>query len=93
MPSPNFSAYTIQSSLGDNVWKYDLYQWNLAPPSWTAPYIPRTVVGSTDSPNSSYSGPSFNMNPLYGMTQKNGKLYGFAGENNAPHVSMAWTNL
>ena len=86
MPSPNFSAYTIQSPsvFGPNVWKYDLYQWNFAPLGSTPPLIPRTEVGTTESIHSSYSGPQFNMNPYYGMTQKNGKLYGFGAENNTP---------
>ena len=86
MPSPNFSAYTIQSLsvFGPNVWKYDLYQWNFAPLGSAPPLIPRTEVGTTESIHSSYSGPQFNMNPYYGMTQKNGKLYGFGAENNTP---------
>ena len=80
MPSPNYSAYTIQtlSFFTDNVWKFDVLDGcNLAPAD-------RTEVGTTESTHSSYSGPQFNMNPYYGMTQKNGKLYGFAGENNTP---------
>jgi len=83
MPSPNFSAYTIQqgSISGPNIWKYDLYEWNLAPVGSPPPLIPRNEAGITESPESSYSGPFFNMDPYYGMTQKNKKLYGFAGEN------------
>ena len=83
MPSPNFSAYTIQSMSwnGPNVWKYDLYQCNLAPIGSVPPLISRTEVGTTESSDSSFSGPFFNMDPYYGMTQKNKKLYGFGAEN------------
>ena len=83
MPGNYFSAYTITqpSFFGPNLWRYDLDVWNFAPLGSIPPSIARTEVGTTESPESSYSGLYFNMDPYYGMTQKNGKLYGFAGEN------------